>query len=228
MSLESSGKFYASVLYDDGKVEPELINIINADNVIGLDMGLAHFLTDSNAEKVENPRYLQRAQANLRRKQKKLSRKVKGSKNRNKARKQVGKAHEKVRLQRSDFLHKISRHVADESQAVAVESLQITNMKKNHHLAKSIGYAAWGTFFNLLSYKLRREGKHFAKMDPFYPSSKTCNHCGHQLDALSLSTRAWTCPVCATAHDRDHNAALNIKKQAILQLKAEGLSVSAR
>lgn len=227
LSLEPSGKYYASILYDDGRCEPPLITSIMAEGVIGLDMGLKTFLTDSKGEVVENPRYLKQAQANLRRKQKKLSRKVVGSANRAKARQLVAKAHERVRCQRMDFLHKVSRRVADENQAVAIESLSTKNMMRNHHLAKSIADVAWGGFFTLLAYKLKGQGKRLIEMDRFYPSSKTCSACGYKLDDLPLSIRAWTCPVCGATHDRDHNAAINIQKQGLFKLKAEGLSVSA-
>ena len=227
LSLEPTGKYYASVLFDNGLSETPQLTAFNSDLVIGLDMGLKTFLTDSTGQIVENPRYFQRALSNLKRKQKKLSRKVAGSTNRAKARLLVAKVHNRAYCQRMDFLHRVSRRMADENQAVVVESLSIKAMLKNHRLAQSISDVSWSQFFDLLAYKLKRQGKRLIKIDRFYPSSRICSSCGHKLDKLSLSTRVWTCSVCGVVHDRDCNAAINIRKQGLMKLKAEALSVSA-
>jgi putative transposase len=101
-------------------------------------------------------------------------------------------------------------------------------MLKNRRLAKAIGDAGWGSFMIKVRYKCLRMGKRFVKIDTFYPSSKTCNQCTNIMDELPLKVRVWTCPVCKTVHDRDHNAAINIKYQTILELKAAGCTVSVR
>ena len=112
-------------------------------------------------------------------------------------------------------------------QAVIVETLKVRNMMKNARLAKHIGDASWHALVTKLDDKAREQGKHLVKIDPWFASSKTCHVCQHKMDAMPLSVRSWECPSCHTLHDRDINAALNIKHQGIIQLKAEGLSVSA-
>ncbi|MDO5532891.1 transposase, partial [Sutterella sp.] len=120
---------------------------------------------------------------------------------------------------------KVSRRLVNENQALVVESVKPKNMLKNHRLAEAIADAAWGKFIGMLAYKLRREGKVLVKIDTFYPSSKTCSCCGFKLPELELKTRKWSCPKCGALHDRDINAAVNIKAEGIRQLRAAGLSV---
>ena len=144
-----------------------------------------------------------------------------------KARLLVAKAHERLANARHDFQHKLSRRIVDDNQAVIVETLKVRNMMKNARLAKHIGDASWHALTTKLDYKAKEQGKHLVKIDPWVASSKTCHVCQHKVDAMPLSIRSWECPVCHTLHDRDINAALNIKHQGIIQLKAEGLSVSA-
>ena len=227
VSCTQTGKYYASILCDDGQAAPEPAKALEAANVTGLDMGLSHLAIASTGEKQGNPRFLKRAAANLRRKQKSLSRKKKGSANRNKARVLVAKAHERTTSTRSDFQHKLSRRLIDENQAICVETLKVKNMLKNRKLAKHIADAAWGELVRKLSYKATWAGKHLVQIDQWYASSKTCSHCAAKIEGLPLSARQWTCPTCGAEHDRDINAAQNIRQQGILKLKAEGLSVSA-
>lgn len=222
-----TGKQYASLLFDAEQAVPELIQCVEASKILGLDMGLSHLSIDSTGRKVANPRFLKEAQKNLRHKQKALSRTKKGSARRAKARRLVAKAHERVANTRNDFQHKLSRQIVDDNQAVIVETLHIRNMMKNRKLAKHIGDASWHALVTKLAYKAEQAGKRLVKLDPWYPSSKTCHTCWHKMDAMPLNIRSWECPSCYTHHDRDINAALNIKHQGIIQLKAEGLSVSA-
>lgn len=190
-------------------------------------MGLTHIAIDSNGTKKPNPRFLKKASANLRRKQKALSRCKKGSKGRAKARLKLAKAHQRLANARADFQHKLSRHVIDENQAVIVETLKVKNMLKNRKLSKHIADASWSGLIQKLEYKAKEQGKHLVKIDQWFASSKTCSCCGRKLEYLSLNVRDWQCPSCSTQRDRDINAALNIKAQGILKLKAAGLSVSA-
>ena len=120
------------------------------------------------------------------------------------------------------------KRLIDENQAVCAESLKIKNMQKNRHLAKAIADAGWGTLCRMLAYKAKRAGKRFVQIDTFYASSKTCSVCGHKLDELSLSVREWVCPHCHAGHDRDVNAARNIRAEGIRKMKAEGQSVLKR
>lgn len=227
VSRTSTGKYYASVLLEDGTVEPEAKKAIVEESVIGVDLGLTHLCIYSDGKKQKNPRFLKRAAANLRRKQKALSRKKKGSKNRAKARLLVAKAHERTANTRNDFQHKLSKRLIDENQVVCVETLKVKNMLKNSKLAKHIADAGWSDFVRKLEYKAKWYGKHLVKIDQWYASSKTCSACNEKQKTMALDVRHWKCSSCSAEHDRDVNAAINIKRQGVLKLKAEGLSVSA-
>lgn len=222
-----TGQYYASLLIDTGEAAPAPLTTLDAGKVLGLDVGLTHLLIDSNGAKTDNPRFLRRARANLRRKQKALSRCRKSSSNRAKARLKLAKAHERVANARNDFQHKLSHTIVGDNQAVIVETLQVKNMLKNGKLAKHIADAAWHSLLIKLEYKAKAQGRHLARIDQWFASSKTCHVCGYQAESMPLGVRAWQCADCGTHHDRDVNAALNIKRQGILKLKAEGLSVSA-
>jgi putative transposase len=223
VSLSKAGKFYASILADDG-VEA-LTPLHTVRTVTGVDLGLSHFAIESNGRKTANPRFVKRAEKNLRRKQRQLSRKAKGSANRAKARILVAKCHEKVANARADFQHKLSRTLVDENQAVIVETLKSANMMKSRKLAKHIADASWHSFVAKLEYKLKEQCKHLVKLDQWYASSKTCHCCGHKMEDMPLSVRKWDCPSCGTTDiARDLNAALNIRDKGILELKAAGRS----
>ncbi len=225
VSKAATGKYYASILTDDGREEP--IEVRHIERIVGVDLGLTDLIVASDGQREENPHYLQKAEKNLRRKQKALSRKRKSSANRKKVRLLVAKAHERVKDTRQDFQHKITRQLVDENQAVAVEDLAVGNMVKLRPLAKAISDAGWHSIRQKLDYKLKRKGGHLVVIDRFFASSKQCHICGHINRELKLSERKWVCPACNTLLDRDLNAALNIKHEGIINLKAEGLSVSA-
>jgi putative transposase len=157
---------------------------------------------------------LARAAKNLKRKQQKLSRKVKGSNRRNKARILVAKAHEHAANARKDGLHKLSHRLVDENQVIAVEDLHVKGMMKNHCLSKAIGEVGWGMFAQFLEYKAARAGKGFIKVNRYFPSSKSCSCCRHVQPSLPLKFRSWRCDQCGTLHDRDINAAQNIRNEA--------------
>ena len=226
LSKTTTGKYYASILVDDGLAQPNPLTDLNASQVVGIDMGITDLAITSNGHKTGNPRFLKNAQRNLKRKQKALSRCKRGSKGRAKARLLVAKAHERVANARNDFQHKLSRQLIDENQAVIVETLKVKNMLKNKRLARSIADAGWHSLLTKLEYKAKQEGKHLVKIDQWFASSKTCSCCGLKQETMPLTIRTWVCP-CGAAHDRDVNAAKNIQSQGILKLKAEGLSVSA-
>ncbi len=226
VSLSPTGKFFASILCDDGIPEPEPVTVVNEDNVVGIDLGLRHIAIESNSKKNANPRFLKRAAANLRRKQKALSRKQKGSANRNKARVLVAKGHERTANARNDFQHKLSKRLIGENQAVCVETLKVKNMIKNRRLSKHISDASWSELVRKLEYKAVWSGKHLVKIDQWFASSKTCHKCKTKVEKMALSTRRWVCNNCGTEHDRDINAAINIRHQGIERMKDEGLAVS--
>lgn len=228
LSADTTGAYYAAVHYDDGLEEVKPIVDVYEDQVTGIDFGLKDIAIESNGTKEPNPRHQKEAEKHLRRVSKKFSRTKKGSRRHEKARKRLAKAHKRVANARNDQLHKISKRLIDENQAVCAESLKIKNMQKNRHLAKAIADAGWGTLCRMLAYKAKRAGKRFVQIDTFYASSKTCSVCGHKLDELSLSVREWVCPHCHAGHDRDVNAARNIRVEGIRKMKAEGQSVLKR
>ncbi|XUO83071.1 RNA-guided endonuclease TnpB family protein [Halomonas sp. KM007] len=226
LTRTTTGKYYASVLVEDGVEAPAPLQTV--DTVLGVDMGLTHLAIDSTGRKVANPRFLKRARANLRRKQKALSRCQKGSKGRAKARIKLAKAHERLANARADFQHNLSRQLIDENQAVVVETLKVKNLLKNRKLAKHIADASWYSLIQKLAYKAEAQGKHLVKIDQWFASTKTCSCCGHTVEQMPLTVRTWDCPHCGTQGiDRDINAAINIRQQGIIKLRAEGLSAPA-
>ena len=226
LSRTATGQYYASILTDDGQPAP--VPMQTLDRVVGIDMGLTDLCITSDGVKTPNPRFLKRAAVNLRRKQKALSRCQKGSRGRAKARLLVAKAHERLASARANFQHTLSRQLIDDNQAVIVETLKIQNLLKNRKLAKHIADAGWHSLITKLAYKAERAGKHLVKIDSWFASSKTCAGCGHKVESMPLNVRRWDCPACdATGIDRDINAAINIRQQGLLNLRAEGLSVPA-
>ena len=223
VSVNPSGEYFAACLYDDGKDLPEKSS---EGKAIGIDVGLTHYAITSDGTKHGNPRYYRKYEKKLARRQKQLSRKLKGSNNFNKARIKIAKVHAKIVRCREDFLHKLTRKLVDENQVIVVENLAVRNMVKNHKLAKSISDAGWGQFCTMLKYKSEWEGKTYIEVDRFYPSSKTCNNCLNRVDSLSLDIRNWQCPKCGESHDRDINAAKNIRDEG-LRILAVGHTATA-
>ena len=195
-------------------------------------MGKFPFLQFPNLP-YDNPKHLAKHEKNFKRKQQKLAKKQKGSNSRNKAKKTVAKVYERVTKSRQDFLHKLSRKLVNENQVAVVENLNVKGMVRNHNLAKAISDVGWGTFVNFLAYKLEKKGGKLLEIDRWFPSSKLCSNCYYQIHELSLDVREWTCPHCGTPHDRDGNAATNIRaegirmlRQAQQQLQTDGTAVS--
>lgn len=214
ISKVPSGKYYVSILIEDGKELPSKPKL-NRNGAIGIDMGLKHFIVTSDGDKIDNPKYLRKSEERLSKRQRKLSKKTKGSKNRNKQRKLVAKLHEKIANQRKDFLHKISHQIVHKSHGtICVEDLCVKGMMKNRKLAKSISDVGWGIFYKFLKYKSEWHGKNFLDIGRFEPSSKMCSNCGNIKSDLKLSDREWTCVKCNSKHDRDINASINIRNMA--------------
>ncbi len=178
-------------------------------------MGLTHFLITSNGDKVNNPRPLKQQLKRLKREQGKLSHKQKGSKNRNKQRIKISKIHERIQNIREDFQHKLSKSIICENQAITKENLNIKGMLRNHNLAQSISDVGGAGFIDKLKYKSEWYGKTLIQIGQFEPSSKICNHCGYHNCNLKLHHREWICPKCEKRHDRDVNAAVNIRDFAL-------------
>ena len=212
ISRSSDGKYYASIIVDDGKEMPETST---EGKAIGIDLGLTHFCITSDGSKFDNPRHTEKHAKNLKKKQQSLARKQKGSKTRAKARRLVARVHSKLARVREDFLHKLSRKIVNENQVVAVENLYVKGMVRHHNLAKAISDCGWGQFCTMLKYKAESEGKAYLEVDRFFASSKTCSVCLHKVDSLPLDVRSWICTHCQTYHDRDINAAINIRNEAL-------------
>ena len=212
ISKNCSSQYFAAILIEDGKDKPE--PSANGKS-IGIDLGLTHFAVTSDGSKFDNPRILSKQEKNLKLKQQQLSRKQKCSNNRNKARKKVAVVHRKITNCREDFLHKLSRRIVNEHQVIVVENLNVKGMMQNHCLAKAIHQVGWGMFCTMLKYKAEAEGKVYQEVDRFFPSSKTCHVCLNQAGSLPLDVRHWICEHCQTRHDRDINAAINLRDEGL-------------
>ncbi len=211
VSRNPAGQYFASVLTEDGAALPK---VLLDGKIIGVDVGLTHIAVTSDGSKFENPKHFVRAAKNLKRKQQKLSRKVKGSNTRGKVRLLVAKAHNHIACARKDFLHKLSQRIVDENQVIAVEDLHVKGMMANHCLAKAIGDASWNMFTSFLKYKAERAGKGYIEVNRFFPSSKICSCCMYAQASMPLNIRSWRCDKCGVLHDRDINAAQNIRLEA--------------
>ena len=219
ISRTPTGKYYVSILVEyDKEIQPIQVD---KNNILGLDMDMKNLYTDSQGIKAEYPRFYRKMLDKLVVEERKLSRCKLGSNNRNKQRIKVAKLHEKVANQRKDFLHKLSKQLADNYDAVVIEDLNMQGMSQTLNLGKSVADNGWGMFTTMLKYKLEWQGKQLVKVDKWFPSSQLCSDCGFQNpETKDLSVREWTCPNCGEKHNRDHNAAINIKNEGIRMLFA--------
>jgi putative transposase len=184
------------------------------EKVLGIDLGLVDFVTPSDgSEPIPAPRSYRKATTKIRRVQKAVSRRKKGSKRREKAKRRLARAHQKARDQRQDFLHKLSTDLVNEHDAIGIEDLNVKGLARTK-LARSFADAAMGEFRRQLEYKCLWGRKHLVAIDRFFPSSKMCNACGAIHDTLALSDRHWVCG-CGVVHDRDLNAARNIRDEGL-------------
>ena len=211
ISQVPSGKYFISIL-----VETEIIKLPKIDSKIGVDLGIKEFAITSNGDFFSNPKHLKKSEKRLAKLQKDLSRKQKGSNNRKKARVKVAKLHEKISNQRNDMLHKVSSQLVNENQVIVIEDLKVSNMIKNHKLAKSIADASFAGFRRMLEYKAKWYGREIIVAPSNYSSSQLCSSCGNKSSQTKdLSCRTYICPVCGMIMDRDINASKNLLKLAI-------------
>lgn len=236
VSKEPDGSYRIALRMESVIDKPIFPTVINARDIISVDLGLKEFGVFGNLEEsipVPNPRWIQVHAKRLRRFQQSLSRKQydhkthTGSKNWEKTRAKVAKEQRKIADQRRDFHHKLSRTITDNCVAFICEDLAVKNMMKNRHLSKSIVSVGWSQFLTMLQYKMERAGKYFRKISRWYPSSQTCGCCGYKnTDVKDLSVRKWKYPKCGTWHDRDVNAQQNIYKIGAKILQDEGIQIT--
>ena len=235
VSKEPDGLYRIALRMESVIDKPVFPTVINAREIISVDLGLKDFGVFGNLEEsipVPNPRWIKIHAKRLRRFQQSLSRKQydhkthTGSKNWEKARAKVAKEQRKIADQRRDFHHKLSRAITDNCVAFICEDLAVKNMMKNRHLSKSIASVGWSQFLTMIQYKMERAGKYFRKISRWYPSSQTCGCCGYKnTDVKDLGVRKWICPKCGTWHDRDVNAQQNIYKIGAKMLQDEGIQI---
>ena len=220
VSMEPSGKYFASLLYEGYSCENQAAEPdYSTARILGIDYAMQGMAVFSEKIETEEAGFFRKNEKRLAREQRKLSRCVRGSHNYELQKKKIAKCHEKIRNQRRDYLHKLSRKIADGYDAVAVEDIDMKAMSQCLHFGKSIQDNGYGMFREMLDYKLVWKGKKMVKVDRFFPSSKKCCQCGRIKKELKLSERVYHC-ACGNEMDRDRNAAINIREEARRMLTA--------
>ena len=210
LSRTKTHKYFVSILVDTKQELPEKKEI-REDTTVGVDFGLKDLAITSDGKFYPNHKFFVDTQRKLRRAQRSLARKKKGSNNREKQRLRVAKLHEKVRNQRTDYLHKISTELVKQYDTICIEDLAVKNMIKNRRLSKAISDVGWHKLKTMLEYKADWNGKNLVMIGRFDPSSKLCSSCGNKKKKLSQSQRTYICHECGFRMDRDLNASINIK-----------------
>jgi putative transposase len=232
VTRDSAGRYHVSLLVDEA-VQPLPPN----DRAVGIDLGLIDLAVTSDGQRIANPRLARAKQQRIARWQRKLARKREAAKaamglqgkatpkgvriprsnNAQRLSRRIARIHAAVRDARRDHLHKVSTQLIRENQTICVEDLAVSNMVKNPNLSRSISDAGWRELRSMLEYKAALYGRDLQVVNRWLPSSKRCNACGYTLESLPLSARAWTCPHCDAHHDRDVNAARNIRAAGLAQ-----------
>ena len=218
VSMTASGKYYCSVLFEYEE-KPAKPVVPTTETTLGLDYSSPHFYVASNCAVAEYDHYYRETEAKLARAQRRLSRKQRGSNNYYKQKHRVACIHEEIANRRKDFCHKESRKITNSYDAVCVEDINLRGMAQCLKLGKATNDNGFGMFRKFLQYKLQEQGKQLVVIDKWLPSSKACHICGYINSEITLNDREWTCPSCGTHHDRDINAAINIRDQGLSQLE---------
>lgn len=217
LTKDPAGRYFVSLTCTEEK-EP----LPETDSAVGIDLGITDVVVTSDGFKSGNPKHLEEDLYRLRKAQRRLSRKEKGSENWKKQKRRVARLHARIADRRNDFLHKLSRKLVDENQTICLETLNVKGMQQNRSLSRSIADTGWSTFVRYMEYKAEWAGRAVVKIDRWFPSTKRCSGCGHVGETKPLSVRRWKCKECGEGHDRDVNAAKNIRTVGLAGSKDSG------
>ena len=228
-----NNKYYASMIYDSHQTVPKKKKPTK-NKTLGIDLGTTHLAIYSDGTKTNNPRHLKKYEKQLKETQQKLSNQEKGSKSYEKTKLKVAKIHEKVSNTRKDFLHKLTTSLVENQDytSISIEDLAVKDMlqskENNKHMDRAIGDASWRMLRTMLEYKCKEKGKNLLAIGRWDASSKTCSNCGNVYHELKREEREWTCSKCSSHHDRDVNAAINIRDFGIERFKRSGSPLAER
>ena len=231
ISKDNCGEYWVSILVETNEVSkpPKTKEMLDSNNTVGIDLGIKSFAVLSNGETIDNPKFKKSQQINITRVQRKLSKRLEVckknkthlSKRGERIKLRLAKIHRTIHNQRMDFIHKLTSSMAKRFDCICLEDLNVKGMMQNHNLANSIDDVSWSEFVQVLKYKADWNGVRVIQIDRFESSSQSCHVCGHKnIDVKDLNVRKWTCPQCGTHHDRDVNAAINIRDIGLKYLSA--------